>query len=251
MRADTTEAHVGDQSIGSGAPATGPLRASWLVGRRELLELLAAWAVAVVLGVGFGKLVLRHDEDNAITRLDDRVEQWFVDRRTPTWDSLSWLGSMLADTLVKIVVTAVVVLVMLRVWHRWLEPSLVALALVLEAAAFITITEIVRRPRPDVPKLEGSPVDSSFPSGHTAAAAAYGAIAVVFLWRQRRMIAGVLFAVVSVVVIAVAVSRMYRGMHHLSDVISGAVLGVASVIAVDIIVRRAVRRRRPTASIAS
>lgn len=246
----TTEADVEDQSIGRGVPTTEPLRASWLVGRREIVELLAAWAVAVLLGVGFGKLVLRHDEDNAITRLDDRVERWFVDRRTPTWDSLSWVGSMLADTLVKIVVTVVVVLVMLRVWRRWLEPSLVALSLVLEAAAFIAITEIVARPRPDVPKLESSPVDSSFPSGHTAAAAAYGAVAVVFLWRQRQAVAGVLFAVVTAIVIAVAVSRMYRGMHHLSDVVAGAVLGVASVIAVDVILRRAVQRRRTTASIA-
>ena len=54
---------------------------------------------------------------------------------------------------------------MLVVWRRWLEPLVVAVPLIVEAAAFITITFIVRRPRPDVPRLEGSPVDSIVPVG--------------------------------------------------------------------------------------
>jgi undecaprenyl-diphosphatase len=241
---DTTPPPVLRQARPLGVGHGARLRDTWLIGRSELVELVVAYVAIAIVGVAFGEFVVRHDEVNAITRLDDRVEQWFVDRRTPTWNSWSWLGSMLADTAVKVAVTAVVVLAMLWVWRRWLEATMVGVALILEATAFITITEIVRRPRPDVPKLEGSPVDSSFPSGHTAAAAAYAAVAVVFLWRHRRSIAALLFGLVGAVVVAVAVARMYRGMHHLSDVVSGAVLGAVSVAVVGAVVRRAAARRR-------
>lgn len=233
--------------------ATRSLRATWLLGRREWLELFVAWAAFVLVGLGVSAAALRADDDNPLTRLDDRVAAWFVDRRTPTWNWWSWLGSMLADTAVKVGVTAAVVLAMLWWWRRWLEPTVVAMTLLLEAAAFITITEIAQRPRPHVPHLEGSPVDSSFPSGHTAAAAAYGAIALVTVWRARparkRVIAAIAFGLIGLVVASVALARMYRGMHHLTDVIAGALLGAASVAAVAVIVRRAERRRASGASI--
>ena len=239
----TAGAHVDGRGIRPNVATSENLRDSWLLGGRELLELAVAWASLVLAGVGVGEFVLRPDDDNVITRLDDRVSTWLAGRRTPTWDRISWVGSMLAETAVKVVVTGVIVAVMLRTWHRWLEPTVVAIALVLEAAAFITITVIVRRPRPDVPRLDGSPVDSSFPSGHVAAAAAYGALAVVFLWRGRRVVARVLLGAVALVVVAVGLARTYRGMHFLSDVVAGVVLGVASVVVTAVIVRRADRRR--------
>ena len=43
--------------------------------------------------------------------------EWWVERREPRFDELSWLGSMLSDTLVKIVVTALVCGTMLLVWR--------------------------------------------------------------------------------------------------------------------------------------
>jgi len=117
------------------------------------------------------------------------------------------------------------------VWRRWREPLMVAVPLVLEAAAFITITFIVRRPRPDVPRLDESPVDTAFPSGHVAAAMCYGAIVIVALWRTRHRWIPVLLAVfVLAVTVIVGWARMYRGMHFLSDVIAGFVLGLASVL---------------------
>ncbi len=46
----------------------------------------------------------------------------------------------------------------------------------------------------------------------------------------------------------VGVARMYRGMHHLTDVIAGVVLGVASVVLVTVILCRAEDRRRSQAT---
>jgi undecaprenyl-diphosphatase len=141
---------------------------------------------------------------------------------------------------VKIVVTAVIAIVMLIVWKRWLEPLVVAVSLILEALTFITVTWLVGRPRPDVPRLETSPVGSSYPSGHVGAAVAYSAIVVVLFWHTRRRWIRVLaVAVVAILPVLVGVARVYRGMHFFSDVVFGALLGGASVIAAVTVLTRA------------
>ena len=208
-----------------------PLGDTWLLHKRQWLELLAAYVALTGLWVLAGLALKGPLDDSGLVRTDERVAQWFVDHRTPRLDDASLVGSWMAETLTKIVLTAIVAGVMLAIWRRWREPSMLVVPLVLEAAAFITVTFVVKRPRPDVPRLDESPVDTSFPSGHVAAAACYGAIVVVALWRSRRVWWPVLLAVLVVAVSAtVAWARMYRGMHFLSDVIAGFLLGVASVV---------------------
>jgi undecaprenyl-diphosphatase len=183
-------------------------------------------------------------EDSSLERGDERAVRWFAERRTPTWDSLSLVGSWLSETIVKIVVTALVCLLLLRLMRRWFEASVVAVTLILEAMVFITTTKIVGRPRPDVPRLESSPVGSSFPSGHVAAAVCYGAIAVVVFWHTRKVWARALAVCITALVPPiVALARMYRGMHHPTDVAAGFVIGLMCLIVVTTVLQRAERRR--------
>ncbi len=144
------------------------LRDTWLVRRSEALALLGFYLAFSAAWFAVGWLLTHPLKDSWIVHTDQSVSEWFVRQRTPGLNSVSFVGSMLADTVVKTVVTAVVAIVMLIVWKRWLEPLLVSVALVLEALCFISITTLVNRPRPDVPHLDTSPVGSSFPSGHTA-----------------------------------------------------------------------------------
>lgn len=196
------------------------------------------------IGVAVGELITHPLRHSALQRTDASIERWLADHRTPGLNTATFIGSQMADSAVKIGVTILVALAMLAVWRRWLEPLMVTLALVLEASAFITITWIVGRPRPAVDRLETSPVGSSFPSGHVAAAVVYGGIAVVVFWHTRKRWARVLaVAVVTFVVAAAGFSRMYRGMHHLTDVLAGALLGLASVLITQALLVHAARRR--------
>jgi undecaprenyl-diphosphatase len=130
----------------------------------------------------------------------------------------------------KIVVTAIFTVSALAVWRRWHEAVYVVLTLVFEATVFITVTAIVARPRPDVPRLEDSPVNSSFPSGHVAAATVYGAFVVVVFWHTRsRVWRSLAVVVVGAVVVAVSWARMYQGMHFASDVAAGILLGLVTL----------------------
>lgn len=220
------------------------LRDTWLIRRHEALVLGIVYALFTGIWFSVGWLLTHPLKDSSIVHTDQSISEWFVRQRTPRLNSLSFVGSMLSDTVVKIVVTAIVAVVMLIVWKRWLEPLMVVVALILEALCFITITTLVGRPRPDVPHLDTSPVGSSYPSGHTGAAVAYSAIVVVIFWHtRRRWIRALAVAVAVIVPVCVALSRLYRGMHFFTDVIFGALLGGASVIATAMVLLRAADRQ--------
>ena len=123
-----------------------------------------------------------------------------------------------------------------------------AVTLILEAMVFITTTFIVGRSRPPVPHLDGSPVGSSFPSGHVAAAVCYAAIAIVVGSNcARRWVVATLWTLAIVVPIIVGLSRMYRGMHFMSDVVAGMILGAVSVVVTLLILTPAEEKRRARA----
>ncbi len=215
------------------------LRATWPIRGREVRWLLGGYVVLVGVWIGFGELITGPFADSALTRNDRRIAQWFVAQRTPAWNQLTSWGSNLAETSTKVIVTAFLAVVFLRVWRRWLEPMLLVVSLVIEAAAFIVVTTVVDRGRPEVPHLDSSPVGSSFPSGHVAASMAYIAIAVVVFWHIRNRLARAASALVATVVpVIVALSRMYRGMHFFSDVVGGALLGGAAVVLTVIVLHR-------------
>jgi undecaprenyl-diphosphatase len=217
----------------------GRLRETLPVHRRQSVQLVGGWTVLTVVWIGLGKLVTGPLAHSWIVRTDERVANWMVAHRTPTLNRLTGWGSLLAETTTKVVVTAVLAVVLLRVWRRWFEPMVLVLSLVIEAAAFIVVTTVVGRHRPDVPRLDGSPVGSSFPSGHTAAAAAYVAIAAVVFWHTRKLWARFLVvAVTALVPVIVAASRMYRGMHFLTDTVAGALLGGGAVVLTVVVLSR-------------
>ena len=214
------------------------LRTTWPVHRRQTWQLIVGWAVLTAVWTGIGKLITGPLNSSSIVRNDQRIANWMVTQRTPTWNHLTVVGSGLAETLTKVVVTGVLALILLIVWKRWLEPLVLLISLSIEAAAFIVVTTIVNRSRPAVIRLDNSPVGSSFPSGHVAAAAAYAAIAVVIFWHTRRVWVRCVTVILTVLIpVAVALSRMYRGMHFLTDVIGGALLGSAAVALTVIVLK--------------
>jgi undecaprenyl-diphosphatase len=96
-----------------------------------------------------------------------------------------------------------------------------------------------------------APPTSSFPSGHTAAAVAlYGCLALVVL-RQlaNRLVARAIVVLCCCVPVIVAVSRVYRGMHYLTDVIFGAIGGgIWLLVTVLVVLPRATYGRRGAAT---
>jgi membrane-associated phospholipid phosphatase len=205
---------------------------AWPLRTRALV--VAAVGIVAMVGIwaAFG-LVLDHLlEDTPIVDADERIPKWFEDRRTDTWNSLSYWGSMLSDTFVKVALIALVGLAAMIAWRRWQDALLLAGSVIIEATVFLFSSLIVQRPRPDVEQLDTIPPTGSFPSGHAAAATAfYIALCMIVFWHtRRRWLRGLFVALAIVAPLIVGVSRIERGMHHPIDVLAGFVLGVCSVL---------------------
>jgi undecaprenyl-diphosphatase len=84
-------------------------------------------------------------------------------------------------------------------------------------------------------------VDASYPSGHTAAAiAVYWGIALLLTSRISSLTARIcIWTAAALIPVYVALSRMYRGMHHPLDVAGGVVIGIAALSAMVIVSRAA------------
>jgi membrane-associated phospholipid phosphatase len=178
------------------------------------------------------------------------LNQWFVTQRTATLNSVSSVGSTLGATLT-IIGIAVIASIVLAIGHHWREIGFLAAGLVVEATVALTTSAVVDRARPDVIRLDAAPPTASFPSGHTAAAIVlYVSLALLITSRVRSAGQRAFVWLLAIMIpIYVAISRLYRGMHHPSDVIGSAVLGAGSLLvaltacrtAVALIERRAAK----------
>jgi undecaprenyl-diphosphatase len=148
------------------------------------------------------------------------------------------VGSILGSTFV-VVGIALLVGIVLAFGRHWLAIGFLAAGLLIEVGAFLASTFAISRPRPVVPQLDVAPPTSSFPSGHTAAALVlYVSVAIIVWTLSQSWALRALFWVLAVVVpVFVALSRLYRGMHHATDVLSSVVLAAGSLLCAIIVTR--------------
>ncbi|GGO12952.1 phosphatase PAP2 family protein [Micromonospora parathelypteridis] len=194
-----------------------------LIVRRVLLPVSLLLGVMVLLGVLITRVLAR----TWPFTVEDAVNRELAGDRTDGWNSVSLVFSTLASTQMIVVVTVLVALA-LRLWlKRWREPLFLCAAVTAQALVFLLTTLAIDRHRPAVEHMDVSPPTSSFPSGHTSAAVAlYVGVAVLMALRVRSTGAKVAWwTLLLTVPLGVAVTRMYRGMHHPSDVLASFVNG--------------------------
>jgi undecaprenyl-diphosphatase len=195
--------------------------------RRAAVRLVGGGVLLYLALAAVGLAITKLTELKFLLTEDSRIAQWFFEQRTPALNTVTHVGTMLSDTITAIALTAVL-FVAFRLWlHRWHESFVLMASILGELFVFLLVTNTVDRKRPPVPHLDPAPPTSSFPSGHTAAAVAlYGCLAVILVRTMvNRSLARVLAILCWCVPVVVALSRMYRGMHYLSDVTFGAIGG--------------------------
>ncbi|GLW55485.1 hypothetical protein Kpho01_34960 [Kitasatospora phosalacinea] len=185
--------------------------------------------LAALVAVG---LLLTHPPGGWWDPGENGLVSWLAAHRTPALTTVStWLSGLAFTPAVVAVTAAAAALLLLR--HRWRAAVLLAGAVTLQAALFVTAAHLVDRARPDVVRLDGSLPTSSFPSGHVGAATAlYGGLGLLalHLLRGRWRVPGVLLCALAwTVPVLVAASRLYRGMHHPTDVAAGLLNGAAAL----------------------
>jgi undecaprenyl-diphosphatase len=194
------------------------------------------WAVVAAL---FVVLTQQVQEMGWLTGADTSTQRWFMAHRTPAWSgvavAVTEIGSPIGVSVIATMVGAI------SMWRsRSARPALVLLTIMSFTAGVNTLTKLaVGRLRPPATAQLMLVNGLSYPSGHTAGAAALaGAILLIYLPAMRSLVhrwftvaAGVLG------VVAVATSRLYLGVHWLTDVVGGMLLAVAVVLAAAVFVR--------------
>ena len=174
--------------------------------------------------------------DSSVGHWDATVAQWFLEQRTSGGDFWSAAGTWLAETPV-VVGLGIVTALTLAYRRRRHEVTLVVGGLLVEISVYLIVVLAVDRPRP-AHGLE-TRVTGSYPSGHVAAAVVlYGLLAFVLTRRVRSAVGRTALWTVAVAVpFVVAASRLYREMHHFSDVGAGALIGLGALVVASLLAR--------------
>jgi membrane-associated phospholipid phosphatase len=186
---------------------------------RPVVWLLISLAILIVAGLGLhGLATLVSGEDLALVRGAAGDRSPFL---TVLAHGASWLGR--SAVLVPAAVVIAVAAALLRRPSRGLAVLTGVLgAIVIENA----VKSLVARPRPPVHQLE-SVSSTSFPSGHATEATAFFLVLAVVLVRGSHALSARLLVpgAALVIIAAVALSRVYLGVHYPTDVVAGILLG--------------------------
>ena len=182
-------------------------------------------AALVVLVIPLGALV--RDKWSPLISLDDRVER-SVHRDAVAHSVLPSVAKVLtqlgAPLLLEVVTAVLVVGLVVRRRRR----SALYLAVCVAGAYALSTTGkvLVDRRRPVFSDPFSPARGASFPSGHaTGSAAFYLALAVLLLSVLSRPSRGLLLTMAAVVPLVVAATRVVLGVHYVSDVTAGLLIG--------------------------
>lgn len=159
-----------------------------------------------------------------IGSIDTELHAWFALSRTPLMTDLFEHLTMLANSQTVVLVAACICAYFYQKDRmRQVLPLLISLTST--ATLIYTLKILVARPRPLDSLIDMQ--DFSFPSGHAGAAVALYGLMTYLLYthlqcsRWRRAIAGIGIGIV----LLIGVSRLYLGVHYLSDVVAGYTIG--------------------------
>lgn len=201
-----------------------------------VVGLLVLAALTVLVGWLLKTYVL---PEHGLGHADEHVNVWLAQHRDGTRNDVSFWLSGIGDVLAipaLVGITAIAAMIM----RRWRVAGFIVAAIAVEAATYRITTWVIHRDRPHVPRLDDLPADASYYSGHTAASiAVYGGVALLITSRvQNRGARIVVWTIGIAIPVLVALSRMYRGMHHPTDVAAALLVGLSS-LAVAIAAARA------------
>jgi membrane-associated phospholipid phosphatase len=191
------------------------------------LFLTVALAVTFVGALAIGVLALLVRSDSGVVSFDHHISQWSDGHNTALAHDVLQGVTQLGSTMVVVVAAIVLAIVeMIRRPSRWLVPFLLVV-LVGQNVLTNSIKDLLERVRPTL-NPSAHLLGPSFPSGHSATAAAFWAAAALIVGRGRGRYAHAVLAATAVsIAVAVASSRVLLDVHWFSDVLGGVALGWA------------------------
>ncbi len=220
----------------SGMLAKEASRQTWLSDLlRRRLDPATATGLALTLALGavalgglvVGLLAYLMRTNATLVDVDNSVGEWGFDHASPlSTDGLRAVTALGGTYNVIALLAVVIVVEYVRVPNRWIPVFLLTVVLG-EVVLVNVIKETLDRVRPAFDPAAAT-LGPSFPSGHSATAAAtFAAVALVLARRRSALTRSVFAASAVAIAVGVATSRVMLGVHWLSDTMAGLAFGWA------------------------
>lgn len=201
------------------------------------------WAVAGMSTVV--AILATVDGGSALLTVDEPVQRWVEAHRSGGWNQAALVVSRLGSNLVVFSIFAAVV--------AWTVRRCPTLALTLTAAVLLRppaeflLKELIDRARPDFLRLVDG-TGPSHPSGHVLAAVALWGLLppLVSSLSRSRVLWWASVATAGVLIGGIAASRVYLGVHWLTDIVQGALLGCLYLAGIELLFAHHHRQRQCT-----
>lgn len=192
----------------------------WRLGLGALLLIAAAWM--------FGAIAEDVVTSDRLTVLDGDVAQWLHRHAQPTLTRAMLVWTNLHSTIAVGAYTAIVALA-LALDRSWRRLTLVVVAVGGGLALNVLMKLAFHRARPVFDDPLMSLATYSFPSGHVAGSTIFYGLGVLWVFARtpRPLWRALALAGAALTILLVAFSRMYLGVHYLSDVGAAFAEGVA------------------------
>jgi undecaprenyl-diphosphatase len=203
---------------------------------RIAAECVVVWVLILGIIVGIGELITKDGNGNVLG--DRTIPRSFAAHRTPGLTRWSLVFTTVGETAAILVVALATCVIFLSITRRWRPVVFLATLMAGELGAFLIAAAVVRRPRPDVTHLDHGLPTSSYPSGHTAATCClYIGIAILVIGHARGWWRWLFLVPAIVLPVLVALSRMYRGEHHPTDVLASLLLSALWLTATSLLIK--------------
>jgi membrane-associated phospholipid phosphatase len=207
-----------------------PATSAKLPGSRIAVVLVGFAALLLCLAV-FGAIAQDVHNQEAIA-LDAIMTPLLHSYASPTLDTIMWTFTTLGSTLF-VAPLFVIAEAALLYRRRRREALFLAIAIIGSVIMNALLKLVFQRPRPELPWAQ-TPLDFSFPSGHTMNSLVfYLALALIawVIWGPRVGIPATIGALL--LAVCIGISRIYLGAHYFSDVVAGFLAGLAWLLIVS------------------
>ncbi|MEX2153602.1 MAG: phosphatase PAP2 family protein [Gemmatimonadaceae bacterium] len=189
---------------------------------------LSAGAALAISGTyAFAKFA-GHVRGGRTQAFDDAALTWIAEHRPAQLEPIMLEITFLGTGIVVMTVVGVSAMFLWLTKHRYS-----AILLLIATFGGILLNNLLKvgfgRPRPQIFDWGTEVMSLSFPSGHAmSAAVVYGTVAYLATRLQRRHLHRVITLLcAAILIVAIALSRLYLGVHYPSDVIAGIIIGLA------------------------
>lgn len=215
-----------------------PLQARWGLGGVASAGLAGGLLAVALMAVGFTALLDDVLEGEGLARVDEPAAGWLAAHQEVWLTRVLLVITRLGNTDAQAVCMVVVCLLAALTARAWAPIAVGVTAGGGIGVVIVVAKHLVGRDRPDLPFAVMTVDGFSFPSGHATGAAAVGLVCAWMVCRWVTHCWALQVAVWAVTLAAIGLigfSRAYLGVHFLTDVLAGWMLGAAWAVAVIVI----------------